>query len=115
MGWELRSVSSIEFTMSNTERSLGLTKCMPDPKWPTSKAQRSKARKLIKSCFIHAIYHCYRWASPVLLAPIYEAFSYIFQQISNPPCFPGVGVVGVSDDKCIKNKCCFYIVTNSYL
>ena len=78
MGWELRSVSSIEFTMSNTERSLGLTKCMPDPKWPTSKAQRSKARKLIKSCFIHAIYHCYRWASPVLLAPIYGAFSYIF-------------------------------------
>ena len=28
-------------------------------------------------------------------------FPIFFLQISNPPCFPGVGVVGVSDDKCI--------------
>ena len=28
-------------------------------------------------------------------------FPIFFLQISNPPCFPGVGVVWVSDDKCI--------------
>ena len=31
-------------------------------------------------------------------------FPIFFLQISNPPCFPGVGVVGVSDDKCITTR-----------
>ena len=37
----------------------GSTKCTRDSKWLTSKVQRSKVRKLIKSCFIHAIYYWY--------------------------------------------------------
>ena len=57
---QFRQLSSrCQISESNTEKSLGSSKCMRDPKWPTFKAQsqRSKVRKLITSCFIHAIYY----------------------------------------------------------